>query len=550
MATTDQMRLLRALYRQAHGVTGRIPKGGGGGASAHARSMRYATLRNQGFTDAQAQARMDGPWGRAYSAPYGQDATDKQILQWAMGQGYGVPGVSGVVRGMQANSQSRRAGGDEPTKLDRLLAEAQAAQNQAEMANEARYQQGLSLLQDSYNRNVGTLADAREAGRAAFEDYGDTQRALNEEKSDENLAQIKAELARRGLLNSTVWPAFMARGERDLALVQGSIDEQKALQQANYDARMAQAQAEMDRALTQDQARWIQARHDQGPDLRMIAELARQYGLGNQGRGFDRANVGGTGFGQRAVPMGGAPILAGANNALVNPMGAIGSLAPLLANHGPLRPNTYGSMIRWRQGGGGGSPSQPTLVAGAAGGGLGGMLAMNQAGGVPVPRNAPGSSAAAGNFAFFGGPLGVNPAGIAGGPLGGAALLGLRGNAPATGMTPIPEIPSEETVQRLSPLGATGRSSTGSGLQRSSYPPPRRSMDVPQYGLVEGLEELLTPGAHPDVTHAILRSFSGLVPGRPYPRRPYLRPSGATSDDNMVRTILRNFRRLVPGRSY
>jgi hypothetical protein len=245
---------------------GSMPKGGGGASRTH-------TPGYQRFLNRQ------GPMA---SMTYGQTPNDVQIAEYIKSIG-GNP-FKRQMRELRAGKKlpptnPAMARMIEQTERDQRLQEfldsAKAQEEAANAANEERYQDILGRLEDRYDRNMDRVSNY---GEAALQDLI--------ESSDEALGGVRANLANRGLGSSTIFDAFRQRSARDLAREKQRLSEQVDRRAAEYD-----------QALSKDIAAFMERRTDEGPNQNMIAELARQFGSANDGRGYN------AGRGQRR-PMG------------------------------------------------------------------------------------------------------------------------------------------------------------------------------------------------------------------------------------------------------
>jgi len=136
-----------------------------------------------------------------------------------------------------------------------------SAQNRANQANEARYQQAMGELQGLRRQ---TMADIGSTGESARKEILERSRA--------DLAAIRQEMTQRGLAHSTVLPAVLAgaarQRNRDLIALSNSMAEQRA------NARMATT----DRIVSH-----IGSKNEAGPPPRMAASLAQGVGDGGGG---------------------------------------------------------------------------------------------------------------------------------------------------------------------------------------------------------------------------------------------------------------------------
>ena len=150
-----------------------------------------------------------------------------------------------------------------PSLFEKLVADSQAKEDEANRQNQLRYDQVLGSQDALYDRTMGEV-----------DNWGNVQRQLNDEKAAETLSAIKADMAARGIANSNVTPAFQQRNARDLALTQQDLSERKSARRIGYDT-----------ALTQDQNAFIERRNDVGPDQNALMQLALEYGRSGNGTG-------------------------------------------------------------------------------------------------------------------------------------------------------------------------------------------------------------------------------------------------------------------------
>lgn len=162
-----------------------------------------------------------------------------------------------------AGAQAAPAAPAGPSLFEKLVADAQAKEDEANRQNQLRYDQVLGNQNDLRGRVMGEV-----------DNWGGVQSKLNDEKAAEALKSIKADMAARGIANSNVTPAFQQRNARDLALVQQDLSERKSDRRIGYDT-----------ALTQDQNAFIERRNDIGPDQNALLQLALQYGQSGNGTG-------------------------------------------------------------------------------------------------------------------------------------------------------------------------------------------------------------------------------------------------------------------------
>jgi hypothetical protein len=177
-----------------------------------------------------------------------------------------APSVPGVTPTGMVNQ--RPGAPSETTEQQDMLAmlaqEFQTAREEANAANEARYGEGKGLLSELGQRNQERVAN-----------WGTAASADIDERLQEQLGNNRAMLASRGLLNSTIEPAFAARAARDTAREQQRVSEMRDSRLAQYDTQD-----------TNNLAGWIERRNDVAPSLESLAQLAMQYGASGDGEGM------------------------------------------------------------------------------------------------------------------------------------------------------------------------------------------------------------------------------------------------------------------------
>lgn len=161
-----------------------------------------------------------------------------------------------------------------------VLQDYQSKLDQANAANESRYQDILGRLEGRYSRNMARVGNW---GRSAADDAV--------ERSKEAMGAIQANLSGRGLGNFSNSEAFRQRNSRDL---DGSLQQISEMR----DARAA----EYDQSLSKDIADFMERRTDKAPDMNQMLQLMQAYGAGGgsmdaaaaaSGRKNRSANVGG-----------------------------------------------------------------------------------------------------------------------------------------------------------------------------------------------------------------------------------------------------------------
>ncbi len=148
-----------------------------------------------------------------------------------------------------------------------LLEEAEKQREAANAANEARYQE----IKTSKNK-------LRDRALAEAENWGATERRNTEEASRRELNRINANLAARGLGNSTITGAFDLQAKRNLRDQLVDLSERKSARTLGYDID-----------LTKDRDAFIERKTENAPDYNTILSLAKEYGnsLASQPGGYN-----------------------------------------------------------------------------------------------------------------------------------------------------------------------------------------------------------------------------------------------------------------------
>lgn len=225
-------------------------------------------------------------------------------------------------------SVSRLVNKNAKSLVQQLADEYKAKTDEANAANEARYQQGL-----------GELSTLRERGMNEIANWGQYEDTTTRKNYDENIQNQLQMLQDRGLGNDTIGVAFQGKNEfdRDLAL-QGLSE------------RISARNAEADRAYTGDIVNFVEKRNDIAPDMSQLYELAMKYGQSGDGQGFD-GGQGQMGGGQQQAPQ------KNYNNNFAATFGAPVSAAAL-GGGGGLFNNPLGiTLNQWSSGSANANPS-------------------------------------------------------------------------------------------------------------------------------------------------------------------------------------------------
>jgi hypothetical protein len=184
-----------------------------------------------------------------------------------------------VVNGAEAGRQVSRmtaedAGGPsaEPEltpEQQYLMQFAQSLQSERDKANAANLKR--------YNEVHGLQTALGQRNQERVGNWGEAQRQLNEESAKATLGNMTANLASRGLSNSTILPAFQQRNARDLALQQQQLSEMRDSRLAEYDTRD-----------TNNLAGLIERREDVAPSLDSLMQLAMEFGRSGDGERMEQ----------------------------------------------------------------------------------------------------------------------------------------------------------------------------------------------------------------------------------------------------------------------
>lgn len=215
----------------------------------------------------------------------GGSATTQSASSAAPG-GVNLGGLEGLLGAYQSMRNSQM-----PSLSDQLSYEFQQKLEQANAANQARYDQGL-----------GELTDLRSRSMADLEGVGQQQSADIDRNFRSASGQVQQDLSRRGLLGTSRVASETRRLEEGRAGSQNRLAEQ-----------LAMARIGADQSMTNNLTGWIERRNDTAPEMQHL--MALQQGLGSSGM------QGSTAYG------GGMPLGAGG-------AGAPGGLAALLAQSG------------------------------------------------------------------------------------------------------------------------------------------------------------------------------------------------------------------------
>lgn len=140
--------------------------------------------------------------------------------------------------------------------LRELAAAEQAKVDEANAANEARFARIDQSKGDLYGRVMGEVNN-----------WGNVQSQLNQETAQRQIDQITADMAERGLGNSTAPSAAKMQAQRNLALVQQDLSERKSDRRIGYDVN-----------LTNDRDSFVERKYDNAPDSRDLMAIYAKLG--------------------------------------------------------------------------------------------------------------------------------------------------------------------------------------------------------------------------------------------------------------------------------
>jgi hypothetical protein len=172
----------------------------------------------------------------------------------------------------------------------------QKSQDEANQANQQRYQQGLGVLSSGMDASRGAISDALSASQGiGTQAYN----RINEGESAANAHSLQSSI-NRGLGNTTIQDSLYRGNARTAEDARQGVDEQLANRRINLNLSKAQNE----RGGAGDIANFISARNDTGPDAGLLAGLvqgAASY-AGNAARSGTILTPSSTGFGAPGSP--------------------------------------------------------------------------------------------------------------------------------------------------------------------------------------------------------------------------------------------------------
>lgn len=197
--------------------------------------------------------------GNPYETPQAIAAANAAI--GAGGQANRLPAGPGPYLG---GVQPGQSGFRQPSALDALIASMASKTDQANAANDARF-----------NRKLAEQDWLRQARQSLADNWGQAAMTETNDRMLENLGNIRASQAARGFANSSNTDAFAMRNAHNTNLALQKISEMRDERKANY--------LKQD---TEDLLGTVERRVDQAPDYAMLANLAMQFGESGNGMGY------------------------------------------------------------------------------------------------------------------------------------------------------------------------------------------------------------------------------------------------------------------------
>lgn len=149
--------------------------------------------------------------------------------------------------------------------FDQLVASYKSKIDEANAANIKRYDEIHKELSDLRTRNQDRVKN-----------WGFAAQADIDERMQTALGNQRAELAARGLSNSSILPAFEGQVAQRTAREQQRVSEMRDSRASEYDSKDTNALVGA-----------VERREDVAPDYNNLIQLAMQYGRSGQGQGMD-----------------------------------------------------------------------------------------------------------------------------------------------------------------------------------------------------------------------------------------------------------------------
>jgi hypothetical protein len=217
------------------------------------------------YTAGQAELMNAGAYGRKkkqdpnrFDLMRGQEPSDADIRRFmkmhTTRSAEKAQGRSAQAAG--ATAPAPGPGGTQSAILAKMLADQKAKLDESNRQNQLRYDQGL-----------GELSTLRDRNQQRVGNWGHLREMQNREQANANLKAVEANLANRGLGNSTLTDAFRLRNERDLSMLNQDVSERRDDRMSRYDT-----------SDTGSLVGFVERRNDIPPNEQSFLELARELG--------------------------------------------------------------------------------------------------------------------------------------------------------------------------------------------------------------------------------------------------------------------------------
>lgn len=233
----------------------------------------------------------NSPSGSGVRTQWGVAPTDADVMRVALQMSGGWKPGNGPAPGTTAPQRGRGFGNDvgyagqasAPSALQQLAAEFQRRMDEANAANIARY-----------DESKGELTTLRDRNRERVTNWGNAALADINDRMKESQGNISADLAARGLGNSTITGALQQRVARDAARESQRVTEMRDDRASQYDTRD-----------TGNLVNLIGSRTDAAPDYALLVNLADRIGQADALKAFAEQRQQGGGY--QPLPYQGVP---------------------------------------------------------------------------------------------------------------------------------------------------------------------------------------------------------------------------------------------------
>lgn len=263
---------------------------------------RYAQFGGPNINDPLGMSSYKQPG--TVNGQYGMAPTESevdQLIKMAGGNPYTGGGGKTRKGGLSSGSKNRGRAGDTgdqapQSMLEQLAADFKSKINEANAANLARYNEGHGELSSLRDRNQGRV-----------DNWGKSAEADLQERMQEAMGNVSADLASRGLANSNIMPAFKERNARDTAREMQRISEMRDARASEYDTRD-----------TANLVGFVERRNDIAPDYGQLISIADRMGQAEALKAFQQQQNqnGSQGYNYEPQGYGGIPVYGAAPGAI------------------------------------------------------------------------------------------------------------------------------------------------------------------------------------------------------------------------------------------